>query len=174
MPYAVAHVLSAGIAADLIRAYVIKKKHRGFITLNTVLIAAVAALIPDIDVVFSGILRFFGTSFSWLNHGGVTHTLFFGLIFIIPGIILWKKEKHKLAGYFFAVAFGICFHILMDFVLGGGSSSGIMLFWPITSMKFTQLFLLSKIGLSFASLDAVLLITWLIYEIKTKRLREFI
>ncbi len=122
MPYAVAHILSAGIAADLIREYIIKKHHKKFITLSTILIAAIASLVPDIDIVAKSILGFFGKNFAWLYHGSITHTLFFGLL----------------------------------------------------SIKFTQLFLLEKMGLSAAAFDAVLLISWLIYEIKTRRLREFI
>ena len=87
MPLAVTHILLTIIVVDLYRDYL--TKHKKLFTLHTLFIAGVAGLLPDIDIP----LRMLGELFNFsiptlLQHGGITHTLIFSLIFIIPGLIL--------------------------------------------------------------------------------------
>ncbi|MEA2036628.1 MAG: metal-dependent hydrolase [Nanoarchaeota archaeon] len=174
MPLAVTHVLSSIILVDLFRDYIIKK-HKKYLTLHTIMIAGIAGLLPDIDVPINWLLGFLGYSFELLKHGGLTHTAFFGLIFLIPGFILWNKKKHKIATYFFVITFGILLHVSLDFILGGGAYEGIMWLWPFSSETF-KLHLLRNVGIHDlpVAIDAVLLLTWLWHEEVKHKIKDFI
>ena len=174
MPLAVTHVLSAVILVGLYRDYF--TKHRHYFTLHTVLIAGIAGLLPDIDIPLRMVSEFFNFNLPVpFQHGGITHTAFFGLLFLIPGIILLKKQKHKIATYFFVITFGILLHVFLDYLLGGGRYEGIMWFWPLSIHSY-KIHLLSKMGLSNipAALDAVLLLSWLWHEEIKHKIRDFV
>ncbi|MDP7323142.1 MAG: metal-dependent hydrolase [Candidatus Woesearchaeota archaeon] len=121
MPYAVTHVLLTIIAVDIYRDYFMKK-HKKFLTLHTLLIAGIAGLLPDIDIAINWILSNVGYQGSILLHGAITHTAFFGLIFLIPGYYYCKQKDHKMAMYFYVICFGILFHVFLDFHNGVVSS----------------------------------------------------
>lgn len=173
MPLAVTHILLTIIAIDLYRDYYVKHKH--YFTLHTVLIGGIAGLLPDIDIPLSWLLGLFGLSTPLLQHGGITHTPLFGLIFLIPAFILWSKKKHKTAMYFFVICFGILFHLFLDFLLGGGAWEGIMIFWPFLAESY-KLHLLTNIGFGaiFPALDAIILILWLWHEEVKHKISDFI
>lgn len=173
MPLAVTHVLLTIILADLYRDYF--TKHKKYFTMHTVLIAGIAGLLPDIDIPLNWILNFFGYSSELLAHGGITHTLLFGIIFLVPALIFLKKEKHKTAMIFFAITFGILVHLFLDYFLGGGAYEGVMWLWPLSANAF-KLHLLYKIGLSNipAALDAVILLAWLWHEEIKHKISDFI
>ena len=170
MPYAVTHVLLTIILVDLFRDYFMKKRHKRYLTLHTIFIAGVAGLLPDMDI-------FLGWIFNseLLIHGGIFHTPLFGLIFLIPAIILWKQRKNKIAVYFFIITFGILFHIFLDYLLGGANHYGIMPFWPLSTMRF-NINMLSMIGLKQVPmiLDAVILLGWLWHEEIKHKIKDFI
>lgn len=174
MPLAVTHVLLTIILVDLFRDYVIKKRKK-YLTLHTIMIAGVAGLLPDIDVPINWILGFFGKSFEIMSHGGITHTALFGLIFLIPAFILWHKKKYKISVYFFVITFGILFHILLDYILGGGSYEGIRWLWPLSSHAF-KLHLLRNFSLNnlSAGIDAIILLGWLWHEEVKHKISDFI
>ena len=95
MPLAVTHVILTIVLVDLFRDYIMKN-HKKYITLHTLFIAGVAGLLPDIDVAINMFFNIIGVQVSgFLQHGGIFHTPIFGLIFLIPGFILWNKKKHK-------------------------------------------------------------------------------
>lgn len=169
MPFAVTHVLIAIILVSIYRDYI--TDHKKWFTLYTVLIAGIAGLLPDIDIAIRMIFQLFGWGIpTLLEHGGITHTAAYGLVFLIPGFIYLKKEKHKTAMYFFVICFGILLHNFMDFFIGGGAAEGVMWFWPISNATY-KIHLLLNVGISNIpeAMDAVLLIAWLAYiEIKHK------
>jgi membrane-bound metal-dependent hydrolase YbcI (DUF457 family) len=174
MPLAVTHILLTIIVVDLYRDYI--TKHKKLFTLHTLFIAGFAGLLPDIDVP----LKMFGEFFNFqiptlLQHGGITHTLIFSLIFIIPGLILWKKEKHKAAVVFFVISFGVFFHLFLDWLLGGGAYEGIMWFWPFSTATF-KLHLLKLINITDLpiALDAIILLGWLWHEERKHKISDFI
>ncbi len=174
MPLAVTHVLFSIILVDLYRDYF--TKHKKYFTLHTLLIAGIGGLLPDIDVVFSMISKTFNLNMPWLlQHGGITHTLFFGLLFIIPGIILWKKRKHKQAMYFHVITLGIFLHIFLDYLIGGGGFEGIMWFFPF-SLQGWKLHILKYFGMSNMpqALDAIILLGWLWHEERRHKISDFI
>lgn len=174
MPLAVTHVILAVILIDLVRDYIIKN-HKKYLTLHTIMIGGIAGLLPDIDVPINWLLDFFGKSFEIMRHGGLTHTAFFGLLFLIPGFIFWKKKKHKIAVYFFVITFGILFHIFLDYLLGGGGHEGMMLLWPLSSQVF-KIHLLKFFNLDNlpAGIDALLLLIWLWHEEIKHKISDFI
>ncbi len=173
MPFAVTHVLLTIIIVGLYRDYV--ATHKKYFTLYTVLIAGIGGLLPDLDVPLNWLLNKFGYSFELLEHGGITHTPFFGVLFLIPAVILLWKKKHIWSMYLFVVSFGIFFHIFLDYLLGGGMITGIMFFWPFSAMGY-KIHLMDKIGLDNlpAALDAVILLLWLYYEETRHKIRDFV
>ncbi len=172
MPYAVTHVLTAIIASDLIRDY--SRRYGKYFTLYTVFLAGVGGLLPDIDLPIMWMLSFLGFGEGIINHGIITHTPFFAILFLIPALYLLKKGKVDHAMHFGALAFGILTHIILDFVLGGGASEGVMFFFPVILDAY-KLHLLK--GLSFgwaAGLDAILLLLWLYHEEVKHKIKDFI
>lgn len=172
MPNSVTHVLLAIILVDLFRDYYLKKKYKKYITIHTIFIAGVAALLPDIDVPINWVL---GNSVELLKHGWITHTLLFSLIFLIIGLILWRKKNEKFAIYSFVISFGIFLHIFLDFLLGGGRYEGVMWLWPLSTETF-KIHLLSKLNLNNvpAALDAVILLIWLWHEEVKHKIKDYI
>lgn len=170
MPLAVTHVLITIIIVDLYRDYI--TKHRKYLTLHTVFIAGFAGLLPDVDLPVNLFLNFFGLN---VPHGTLTHTPLFGLIFLIPGFILWLYKKHKIAMYFFVTCFGILAHIFLDYLLGGGLYEGIMFLYPFSNAAF-KLHLLSKLNIPDipAAIDAIILLLWLWHEEVKHKISDFI
>jgi membrane-bound metal-dependent hydrolase YbcI (DUF457 family) len=170
MPLAVTHILLAIIIVDLFRDYVIKD-HKKYFTLHTLLIAGIGGLLPDIDIPISWAVKFLGLNIPLLLHRGITHTLLFSLIFLVSGIILWKKKNLKIAGYFFVLSFGIFLHLMLDFVLGSWEV-GVMWFWPIVQTPFK----LMTVDLRefIMGLDAILLLSWLWHEEHKHKIVDFI
>ncbi|UCD04446.1 MAG: metal-dependent hydrolase [Candidatus Woesearchaeota archaeon] len=173
MPLAVTHVILTIIIVDLLRDYVIKK-HKRYITLHTLFIAGIGGILPDIDIALGWLYSLItGTNTSF--HGGFTHTPLFGLIFLIPGLILWYKGKHRYATYFFVLTFGVLFHISLDLILGGGAYEGIMLFWPISTATF-KIHLLKMVGVVGipSAIDGIILLLWLWHEEYKHKISDFI
>lgn len=168
MPFAVTHVLSAIILVDLYRDYI--TKYKKYFTLHTVFIAGIAGLLPDIDIPLNWFLNFFGLS---ILHGTITHTLLFGLIFLIPGLILWSKKNHKAAMYFFVICFGILLHISLDFLFGT-DASGIMFFYPLSNATYGLNLLQNLKPTFFAGIDAIILLLWLWHEEVKHKISDFI
>jgi len=169
MPFAVTHILSTIILVDLFRDYI--AKHKKYFTLHTIFIAGLAGLLPDIDIPLNWFLNFFGLG---IQHGTITHTPLFALIFLIPGYILWRQKKHKEATYFFVICFGILFHIFLDYLLVGGQPDGIMFLYPFSDIKF-GLGLLNNVNINvIAGIDAVILLIWLWHEEIRHKIIDFI
>jgi len=170
MAFAVTHVLLTIILVDLYRDYITKNKK--YFTIHTLFVAGVAGLLSDIDIPISQIITYLGYSPGLLSHGGITHTVFFGLIFLIPAFILLFKKNHKKSVYFFVISFGILFHLFLDVIVNEGSY---MLFWPLTSNTYSIFPLMGFVfnGVQ-APLDAVILLLWLYHEEAKHKIRDFI
>lgn len=171
MPLAVTHVLASIIPADLYRDYV--TKHKKHFTLFTILITGIAGLLPDIDIPLSLIIHKLGYQVPLLFHRGFTHTLLFGLIFLILGGIFWNLQKKKWAILGFVAAFGISIHIILDLVISSGSS--IMIFWPLSTQTFGMSLISEGAALNlYAAIDAILLVCWLVHEEIKHKIKDFI
>jgi len=168
MPFAVTHVLLTIILVDIYRDYVVK--HKKYFTLHTIFFAGVAGLLPDIDLILNLFLNFFGLSIA---HKTITHTPLFGLIFLIPGIMLWWKKKHKEALYFIVACFGILFHIALDYLFTG-DGYGIMFLYPFSAQMFDLNLLSGLSTTAIAGIDAIILLVWLWHEEIKHKISDFI
>ena len=168
MPFAVTHVISSIILVDLYRDYV--AKHKKYFTLHTVFIAGLAGLLPDIDLPLNWLLNFFGLGIA---HRALTHAPVFGLIFLIPAIILWRQKKHKTAMYFFVASFGILLHIFLDYSLST-DNGGLMLLYPFSTQAYALNLLENATTTLFAGIDAILLLLWLWHEEIKHKISDYI
>lgn len=182
MPQAVTHILIPIILLSLFRDIFFRGKRREKFPLHYVLIGGIAGLIPDLDVAAFYVLSFFGFTLNEV-HRTFSHNIFVVLFFIILGIFALgvgfkNKElgKHhlKLHFIFFIIAFGVFMHLLLDYLVAGA----IMPFYPFLSysMGINLInFLPSAWRNSFIpSLDAVLLVFWLIYMEVKHKISDFI
>ncbi|MBR9699623.1 metal-dependent hydrolase [Candidatus Woesearchaeota archaeon] len=169
MPYAVTHVLLTIIVIDLYRDYIAKK---GSISLHTVLIGGIAGLLPDIDILADWILSFFGYG---VMHGTITHTPWFALLFLIPGLVFQHRREKKKAMLYYVISFGVFFHLFLDWFLGGGYHLGVMWLYPF-SFWTHKIHLLNMFGWNHvpAALDALILILWLWHEEVKHKIKDFI
>lgn len=177
MPYAVTHILVPLIIVAIWRDYYLRNKDRRHFPLHYVLIAGIAGTIPDWDIGIFWILNLIGFSPDFfIVHKTYFHSLFIPIFFIILGGIFSSAKlpqlgKHKLfpRTIFFMLAFGSFTHILLDAFLGEPFSP----FYPfhefVFGLDFTGYLPIGVQDLFYPTLDAVLLIFYLIYlEVKHK------
>ena len=95
------------------------------------------SLLPDLDSVLGILSRQFGR-----YHNQFSHSLFFWMIpsLLLAGIIEITAHNRRMAFVCGALCLTSCvIHILMDFSCHG---RGVMLFWPLTSHRFSMAILL--------------------------------
>lgn len=177
MPQAVMHFLVPAILIALFRDFFADKKK---FPLHYVLIAGLAGLIPDLDVAVFYLISSFGFTINQV-HRTFSHNIFFPMLFVIVGIATlkvrnWNLGKHhlKLSTIIFILAFGITIHLTLDAIFAGY----VMPFYPI-SMNAFGLNLFSKLPEKIqptiaASIDAALLILWMIYIELKHKISDFI
>src|SRR4030042_1297117 len=175
MPNAVTHFLIPVILLELFRDFFVKNK-KSF-PVHYVFIGGLAGLLPDFDVAFYYILSFFGFTIQEV-HRTFSHNLFIPLIFVILALLFHKfknkelGEHHlKLKNIFLVIAFGIFIHLLLDAITDGS----IMPLYPLSNFSIgLNLIKLIPIPVIWQdriipSLDAILLILWMIHlEMKHK------
>lgn len=120
MPLAITHVIPA---IELFNRLKNKFFNKNLLGRNTIFIVAFGALLPDIDIPLKWILNVMSLNF---DHGAYTHTLLFSLIFILPAIIFHFVKKFKASQYLFILGAGIVFHLILDYIVGGGAKEGVM------------------------------------------------
>lgn len=176
MPHAVTHILVAIIIADLFRDYVLKDTRR--FPLHYVLIAGIAGLLPDIDVIAYWFLNLsYGAAMESV-HRVFTHSFFIPIIILIIGLIVWKTrlnislgKKTKLGHVIILIAFGYFIHVALDFLIVGM----VYPFWPLSTMA-VGLNIISYAGLGgsvLAGIDAILLVLWLIHEEMKHKISDY-
>lgn len=167
MPQAVTHFLIAVILLELYRDFFVKD--RKSFPVHYVFIGGLAGLLPDLDIAVYYFLSFFGFSISEV-HRTFSHTLFVPIIFVVLAFLFlnFKSERlgnrHlKLRNICLVIAFGIFIHLGLDAIIDGA----IRPFYPF--LKYTVgINLINSAPESWRSsliptLDAVLLILWMIY-----------
>jgi len=175
MPQAAAHILIPLILVSLFRDFCIRKKGKRKFPLHYVLIAGIAGIIPDLDIVVFWVLNFFGFTISQI-HRTFGHTIFIPLAFFLLFIIFHNtnlkelgRHKLKLSLIFLMLAFGSLVHLVLDAVFAGF----IVPIYPFSNF-YIGLNLFGYLPpaleeLAAPSLDAGLLIIYLIYlEVKHK------
>lgn len=178
MPQAVTHILITIILLSIFRDYFVKNK-RAF-PLHYVLIGGIAGILPDIDVLAYYIMSFFGYTMNEV-HRVFSHNIFVVLLFIALGVLMYSVKNSKLGKHhlrlrnlFFVIAFGIFTHLLLDWLVQGS----ILPFYPFSNAAF-GLNLIKLIPIAWQntflpSIDAVLLVLWLIYLELKHRISDFI
>jgi len=171
MPYAVTHVLSTIIVADIIRDYLVKKKF----SLYYVLIAGIAGLISDIDVLIYWIINLF--TYVPDIHRTFTHTVFLPLFFFILAFIVSKKAKIfklNLKLVFLMISLGLFMHLLLDSIISGYIMPLYPLFYTQIGLNLVQYLPIFIQDSLMPALDAVLLILWLLHEEIKHKISDFI
>ncbi|MBI2507563.1 metal-dependent hydrolase [Candidatus Woesearchaeota archaeon] len=172
MPQAATHIIIPLVLADIYRDYISKIKFN----IRYVLIAGLAGLLPDIDVLIGWILNLFRYFDISQLHRTFTHTLFFPLVFLILFLLtrdynprFIKKQKLNLNYIFLATAFGVLIHILLDALF-----SGPVYLLPGIQFGFNLIPLDIFQGTFFAGIDAIVLVLWLIHEELKHRISDYI
>lgn len=166
MPNGATHIIVALIVADIIRDYVVKRKFKMFY----VLVAGVAGLLPDIDIIFYWFMNIFSKVPLYDVHRLFTHNLFVPLIFLGIAMLLRKKRKYFL--FFSMVSLGTFTHLVLDFTLSGY----IMPFYPIsTYLAGLNIISGTEMGNTILlGMDAIILLAWLTHEYIKHNIRDFI
>ena len=175
MPQAVTHIIIPLILADIYRDYFARNKFN----IRYVLIAGLAGLLPDIDVLFAWIFKsFLNVTISEI-HRTITHSLLFPLLFLVLFLFarnynpkFLKRQKLKLNYLFLAIAFGTLIHITLDFTFSGS----VYILYPLSDLIIgLNLISLGYFeGTFFAGLDAIILVIWLIHEELKHRISDYI
>ena len=177
MPNAVTHVLIPIIILEIIRDYIIKDRKK--FPLHYILIAGIAGLLPDIDIMVYWIMNIFAKISLSEIHRTFSHTLFLPLLFLILGLLTFKvkikflsKHKLRLRTIFFVITFGVLLHLFLDWLLIGE----IKPLYPLNNLIIG----LNLVKLTpfpdtiIPALDAILLIGWLIHEEFRHKISDFI
>jgi len=177
MPQAVTHFLIPVILLELFRHFFVKNKKN--FPVYYIFIGGLAGLIPDLDVAVYYILSFFGFTYQEI-HRTFLHTLFIPLLFVILSFPFQKiksrklREQHlKAQPIFLVIAFGIFIHLILDATISGV----IIPFYPIfnfsVGFNFIRFFPEQWQGTIIPTLDAIILILWLIHLERNHKLSDF-
>lgn len=164
MALAVTHVIGTILILDLLRHYVFGLKR---FPRYLVVVGGIAGLAPDMDIPLSGLLSFLrGTPIDL--HGQFTHSLFFVALFLVFGGLLWK-ENRKWSKISWVVSGGWFLHLVMDCVFHGNPSY----LWPlaVNTTNFCPHWGLTGYDVS---VDALLLVLWLVHEEVHKKIKDYI
>lgn len=178
MPQAVTHFLIPVILLELFREFFVKKK-KSF-PVHYIFIGGLAGLIPDLDIAVYYFLSFFGFTIQEV-HRTFSHNLFVPLVFVLLGLIFYKfknkelGEHHlKLSNIFFVIAFGIFIHLLLDVIVSGN----IIPFYPLSNytigLNLVNLLPNPWQNTILPTLDAIMLILWMLYLEMKHKISRFI
>lgn len=162
MALAVTHVILTIVILDIFRHYV-WGRHK--FPRYLLVIGGVAGLFPDIDIPLTWIYKFLtGTGISL--HGTFTHSLFFPLLFLIIGAVLHYNKNIKWAGICYIIAFGWFSHLTLDCLYGGYKD----FLWPLFVVNFCPQW---GIGQHATSIDAIILVAWLVHEEIHNKIKDY-
>ncbi|OGI15093.1 hypothetical protein A3K63_03885 [Candidatus Micrarchaeota archaeon RBG_16_49_10] len=169
MPLAVTHILVPMIFVDFLRDHFFKSHRRKWPN-KYIFLVGVAGLIPDADMPLSILLT--GTT---QLHRTFTHTIWLPLIFLVLAAVSYALLRDlKVFGFrlwksFLLVSLGISSHLFLDALLAGS----VNLLYPLKDMQI-GLNLIPEDWIWFhSSLDALLLLGWLIHEELEHNISEY-
>lgn len=174
MPNPTTHILISIILIELFREYFVKDNKK--FPRYYILIAAIAGIIPDLDLLAYYGLYFFGFGFEQV-HRTFLHSLFIPMLLFLSGMFFLKSGvkdnlggKHiKISYTFFIFSAGSLIHLLLDMTFGGM----LTLFYPVLdfSIGFNLIsFFPDKLEWMIPhTIDAILLFFWIFWmEFKLK------
>ncbi len=169
MPFAVTHVILTLVLVDLFRDHFFRKKF----PLYFILIAGIAGLAPDIDIPISWLLTLVtGTPVD--IHRGITHAIIFPIIFAALSITFYKTGKGKYGLLFGIISFGWLLHLALDSLIW--AETAMQPLFPFSAALWSGLIFMDTefaIGLM-SSLDATILVLWLLHEQMTHKIKDYI
>ena len=179
MPLAATHILVPLLLAAIIRDIYLKKRKNKNFPLHYVLIAGLGGILPDMDVALFWLLYFFNFTFEQV-HKTILHSILISAAFFLLFILFRKtkinfgNKKLKLSIIFLMLAVGIIIHLILDLLFG----EPYLILFPFSSIK-VSINLISYLpyplqGLAMPSLDAVLLVIWLVYLEWKHKISDFI
>ena len=154
MALAVTHVILVIVALDFFRHYILgKKKFPRYL----IVLGGIAGLAPDLYVPLTWVYQFI-TGSSTSLHGLFTHTIFFPIFFLLVAGTLQFLQNKKWSSIFYVISFGWFFHLTLDCLYGGYKS----FLWPLN----VPTYFCPQWGISpyAVSIDAIILIIWLVHE----------
>lgn len=156
MPLAVTHVLVPIVLVDMVRDHLFGAQRKKLPN-KFVLLAGIAGLLPDVDFPLSMI--FFG---NLSMHRAFTHTFLLPLAFLLAFIVSYFKIKKRVYWkVWLMLCIGTSIHIALDVTLSGSAP----LLFPLTSKMYGLNLLPTKsVPLVYSSVDALLLLGWLLHE----------
>ncbi len=168
MAYAVTHMIVAIIAVELYRKLFVKNNK--IFPRYYILIAAIAGLIPDLDIAAYYFLYFFGFSLEAV-HRTFMHSVFIPAGLFLIGMFFYttrikhpelRKHRLKISTIFFIFAAGTIIHLTLDMIYGY-----IPPLYPIikTTYGLSLLFKFPKTlqELIPATIDGLLFLFWLMW-----------
>jgi hypothetical protein len=129
MPSPIAHT-AMGVLIYQVARRQNSVQHRNTADLKVLLPAVLFSLLPDIDIlpaiVTGDMIRF---------HNQWTHSLVIGIFIALAAGVFGKLFRQRFYPWFRLAFFGYQLHIIMDFFTQ--SSRGMLLFWPLTTQRFS-------------------------------------
>ncbi|KAL0236076.1 hypothetical protein GEMRC1_002658 [Eukaryota sp. GEM-RC1] len=116
------HALTGLLLVRFLRYF---KKWDKNVLSSTALTVFYGSLAADLDVYIQGIVFFFNAEASHAYHRSFTHSIVILLVAFIASLLIWKRRKIPVCGFFAAYAL----HLLSDIFFWFAS---IDLFWPLT------------------------------------------
>tara|TARA_Y100000310_G_scaffold124700_1_gene123395 strand:+ start:18274 stop:18771 length:498 start_codon:yes stop_codon:yes gene_type:complete len=165
MALAVTHVIGTIFILDLFRHYVFgKEKFPRYL----LLIGGIAGLAPDLDIPLSWFLSLVSGGEVAL-HGVFTHSLLFVVLFSLLGLFFHVRNIEKWRNILFVIAAGWFMHIVLDCLFNPYSS----FLWPFGID--TIIFCPEWVGGMYrSSIDAIILVTWLVHEELHNRIKDYL
>jgi membrane-bound metal-dependent hydrolase YbcI (DUF457 family) len=155
MPLAATHIIATTSAIS--RFWPKQLKNEQYARYS-IFIVAFGSLLPDVDIPLGWLLRSSGLVFE---HGTVTHTPFFAFLFLIVSFLFAVLHKNGISQIFSIFFFAILIHLVLDYVLGGGSKDGIAWFYPFSTATYKiHLLFYLPFNNTFEALDAIVILVW--------------
>lgn len=175
MPFAVTHVLIPIILVDLARDHLFKE-HKRMLPNKYILLAGIAGLLPDIDILIGWFLYFLYGMDVTIIHKLFTHTFIPPLILLVAGVFAYKRiEKRHYWKILTMVGTGLFVHVFLDMIIVGDLNP-VYPFYPLIKASFGIGIFPRNLDASIilASIDAILLLLWLIHEEMTHKISNFL
>jgi membrane-bound metal-dependent hydrolase YbcI (DUF457 family) len=164
MALAVTHIIGTLFILDIFRHYIFGRRK---FSRRLLLIGGLAGILPDIDIPISWLINSL-TGKGLSLHGAFTHSLFWPLLLIGIGFILFYYEKKTAAKVLWVISAGLFIHTILDCLFNSYET----FLWPL---KFnTQRFCPSGLQTIYrAGVDAIILVAWLIHEEWHNKIKDY-
>lgn len=182
MPYAPTHILVPLLFVAIIRDFYLRNKDRRKFPLHYVLIAGLAGTLPDWDIAFFWILSILKIDIGfWDIHKTYLHSLVIPLFFLIMFFVLHPVKspvlgRHKLtlSKISLMIFIGSLSHVLLDIAFGEPFSPFLPFYTDKIGYSFLSILPEALKGIFYPTVDAALIIIYLVYMELKHKISDFI